>query len=263
MKKYLEKIFNIFIMVVVICGIGLVFLAIPASEISSLEKQTNNIRLEALEMLTNRKPVTISKKIEPNFKQIRLSIVEISVGRAGGAGVIIKQDKKYLYVLTAKHVLTCKGRIVVQVTAVDGTKRKVIGIDRKNTYESEVIDLGLIKVPRPKGIYKILDIAKTTPEVGKEIYTIGHPHNIHYAVNRGNVVGYAKRRMKKQCGFANYLVINAPAHTGNSGGPAINKYGQIIGIVVGRDYINKIPYPCIVFVTGLEYIENFLEELKL
>ncbi len=207
---------------------------------------------------------------KPSFLKLRLATVEIKVGKIGGAGTIIKMDDDYLYVLTAQHIVDCKGKITVQATNIEAKKYiKIKNIDRKNVYKNEKLDMALIKVPRPEGKFGSLALSKKKPTIGEKIYTIGHPLNLTYTVNSGIVSNYTKRIFggSKQ----EYMVVSAPAFSGNSGGTCINSFNEIVGIVVGIAYTveegifddNSIYLTHLVFVVTIDKINKFMEDLEI
>lgn len=172
---------------------------------------------------------------KPDFLEMRLACAEVVTGKAGGAGTIIEIDDDYLYVLTAKHVVNRKGEVQVQVTDANSKKFiRVRNIDRKNVYMSDKVDMAIVTVPKPKGEYIKLRIAKKNPTIGTKIYTIGHPLGLHYTVNTGIVSNY--RNWKCEGELARYMMTSAPAYSGNSGGGCLNALNEVVGIVVGIAY---------------------------
>jgi len=175
----------------------------------------------------------------PDMKALKLATVEIKVGTAGGSGVIIREDKEYLYVLTAKHVVIDSGQVDMKVTPEEGKGVIIRNIPRKNVIMDEIVDLALIKVQKPKTmknkrLFQCINISRQRPMVGSQVYTIGHPMGVYYSVNEGIVSTYTQ---KAYLGMnTELMMISAPAAPGNSGGPAINKFGELIGIVVGVIY---------------------------
>lgn len=202
---------------------------------------------------------------KPDFKSLKLSTVEVKVGRAGGAGNIIDQDEEYLYIISARHVIDAdrKGKIQVKVTNTNNEKF-IIKVPRKDVKVDRLVDVGLIKVKKPKGEFKSLSLCKESPGVGTKIYTIGHPIGFHYTVNVGIVSNYVKRKWMD--GHEMYMLISAPSFSGNSGGATINCNNELVGIVVGVMYVGKKSKPMYLYhltiATNLEHISRFLDELK-
>lgn len=202
----------------------------------------------------------------PDWKKMKLSIIEIKIGKQGGTGVIYKQDKDYLYALTAKHILKLKGRVNVRIHTIKEVGITIKNISRKNIDYSKIVDLGIIKIPKPKGYFATLSLAikSKAPTLGTTIYIIGHPYNFHYNLSEGIVGNYVVRKYRKEKVL--YMLITAPTYRGNSGGPVIVQ-NEIVGIVTGIQYLNRRNYTeylhTMAFAVSLEDIHKFLNETKL
>jgi len=206
---------------------------------------------------------------KPEIIKLRLATVEVKVGKSGGTGTIIKVDENYLYILTAKHIVDCKGKVGVQVT--DDKKHKfikILNISRDNVYSDKYVDMAIIKAPRPEGSFTALDVAEDRPRIGTQIYTMGHPIGLYYTVNDGIVSNYTAKVFGNN--KRKYMMISAPAFSGNSGGACINSYTEIVGVVVGISYIkqegfftdNKFYLPHLAFAVNADDINKFVEEIN-
>jgi S1-C subfamily serine protease len=171
----------------------------------------------------------------PNFNKIITSTVEIRVGMVGGAGIITKIDKDFFYILTAKHVVECKGQIDIQVNDSKGKLIRINNIPRENVFQDTEVDLALIKVAKIKGNFNYIPLSKTKLKVGDDIYTIGHPAGMHYTINKGIVSNYSKRVFGGNRKY--YVMLSVPSWCGNSGGAVFNSKNELVGIVVGIMYV--------------------------
>ena len=72
---------------------------------------------------------------------------------------------------------------------------------------------------------KPLTLAKETPAIGESIYTLGHPLGDEYTISSGIVSGY-----NFDSGIPK-MQITAPISPGSSGGPVLNQWGEVVGIV--------------------------------
>ena len=205
----------------------------------------------------------------PDYSLIKKATVEIKIGKSGGSGVIIEnnKDKKHLYILTAKHIVLEKGKIIILIHDKNNKRYFIKNISRDNVFKHKKLDLALIKVIAPKGDFEKLKLKNQNPEIGKIVYTIGHPVNMHYTLNRGIVSNYTH---KKFLGIeGEYLLISAPSFNGNSGGAVINYENKLIGIVVGIVYVpinksgsQRIFLPHMTFAVKISDIKDFIEEVK-
>ena len=206
---------------------------------------------------------------KPNIEKIKNATIQIKVGKAGGAGIVIEDNGSFLYALTAKHITERKGKVGVVVINTETNKKIVIkNINRKNIVEHKLVDLALVKIPRPEGKYEVLELAEKEPEVGKTIYTVGHPVGTYYTVNVGIVSNYIKNLFAKRKGT--YMMVSAPSIFGNSGGAVVNNKSQVVGICSGIMWLGKNPkkiekaifIPHMTFTIRLNDIKDLMEKIK-
>ncbi len=134
-----------------------------------------------------------------------------------GSGFFISPDG---YAVTNNHVVDHANS--VQVTTADGTiyRRKVVGTDPKT-------DLALIKVDG-KNDFPFVKFADHEPQVGDWVIAVGNPFGLGGTVTAGIVS--ASGRDIGAGPYDDYIQIDAPINKGNSGGPAFDVDGNVIGI---------------------------------
>lgn len=212
----------------------------------------------------------IDKRIDPTseFFKLQLATAQIGVGRSGGAGVIIKDDGEFLYIVTVKHAVTVKGKVMIVIRRKDLKQEIITKIPRKNIYKDKTLDIAIIKIPKPDGNFEVLKLAIKSPPIGQIIYTIGHPLNFHNTINIGIVSNYLKNPLPKRIGI--YMLVSAPSFTGNSGGAVINVNKELVGIASGIMWVGDNPKDTkhttflyhMTFVVRIEDIKNLLESIK-
>ncbi len=140
---------------------------------------------------------------------------EVLVGE--GSGFFISPDG---YAVTNNHVVDHASS--VQVTTDNGTiyKAKVIGTDPKT-------DLALIKVDG-KNDFPYVKFADQAPRIGDWVVAVGNPFGLGGTVTAGIVS--ARGRDIGAGPYDDYIQIDAPINKGNSGGPAFNVDGNVIGV---------------------------------
>lgn len=72
-----------------------------------------------------------------------------------------------------------------------------------------------------------LTLASRKSVIGEEIYVAGNPEGFDGTFSQGIISGFRQ---------GNYIQITAPISHGSSGGPVVNKRGEVIGIVVAADF---------------------------
>jgi serine protease Do len=133
-----------------------------------------------------------------------------------GSGFLISPDG---YAVTNNHVV--EHAKTVEVTTDDGTKypAKVIGTDPKT-------DLALIKISG-KEDFPYVKFADNAPRIGDWVVAVGNPFGLGGTVTAG-IVSANGRDIGS--GPYNYIQIDAPINKGNSGGPAFDTDGNVIGV---------------------------------
>jgi serine protease Do len=134
-----------------------------------------------------------------------------------GSGFFISPDG---YAVTNNHVVDSAKS--VQVTTDDGTiyTAKVVGTDPKS-------DIALIKVDGKKD-FSYVKFADQGPRVGDWVVAVGNPFGLGGTVTAGIVS--ASGRNIGTSSYDDYIQIDAPINKGNSGGPAFDVNGNVIGV---------------------------------
>ena len=134
-----------------------------------------------------------------------------------GSGFFISADG---YAVTNNHVVD--GADKVEVTTDDGKtyKAKVIGTDQRT-------DLALIKVEGGSN-FPFAKLSDTKPRIGDWVLAVGNPFGLGGTVTAGIVS--ASGRDIGNGPYDDFIQIDAPVNKGNSGGPAFNTNGEVIGV---------------------------------
>jgi serine protease Do len=135
-----------------------------------------------------------------------------------GSGFFISEDG---YVVTNNHVVD-KGESMTVITD-DGTEytAKVIGKDEKT-------DLALLKVDAKDKKFTYVKFAEGESRVGDWVVAVGNPFGLGGTVTAGIVS--ARGREIGAGPYDDFIQIDAAVNRGNSGGPAFNLKGEVIGV---------------------------------
>ena len=138
-------------------------------------------------------------------------------GMALGSGFIISADG---YAVTNNHVVQDAEEVSVKTR--DGTeyRAKVIGTDPKT-------DLALIKIDSKK-TFDFVKFAEKEPRVGDWVMAVGNPFGLGGTVTTGIIS--ARGRDIGSGPYDDFLQIDASINKGNSGGPAFNLDGDVVGV---------------------------------
>ena len=161
-------------------------------------------------------PKTRTKPIEDDIQTLLPAVVTVRVGASHGSGFSISRDGQ---VLTNAHVVGAAKQVTVVLSN---------GVEISGTVErlNKARDVALIKVPLR--MPNALPIRAAPSQTLERAFAIGSPLDeaLKSTVTSGIVSGI--RKMKPD----NQLLIQAdvPISPGNSGGPLLDRYGNVIGI---------------------------------
>lgn len=135
-----------------------------------------------------------------------------------GSGFVID---KAGFIVTNNHVIDKAEKITV--TFKDGKKldAKLVGTDSKT-------DLALLKVSASKDLSFVKFGRSQDMRVGDWVVTMGNPFGLSQTATTGIIS--ARHRNIGAGPFDDFLQIDAAINQGNSGGPAFNLHGEVIGV---------------------------------
>jgi S1-C subfamily serine protease len=165
------------------------------------------------------------------YQQILPSLVQIEARRpspagddAGlGAGVIVNRAGA---ILTALHVV--EGADSVRVSFVDGTRSTawIASTDPAN-------DIAVLQPERGPEVI-VPAVLGGGGQVGEEAYAVGHPLGYVGSLSSGVISGLDRSaRGENGTTLRGLIQFDTAVNPGNSGGPLLNRAGQVIGIVTG------------------------------
>jgi S1-C subfamily serine protease len=167
------------------------------------------------------------------YQAIRPSLVFIEteapdesgeVGHGVGSGVVIDDRGD---ILTSLHVVANASDI--QLIFADGTQSsaQVIAEQPEN-------DIAVLRPNQPPALVVPAILGNPNAmHVGDEAFVVGNPLGLYSSMTAGVISGF-DRSFKPQDSdqkLNNLIQIDAAVNPGNSGGPLLNRYGQVIGIV--------------------------------
>jgi serine protease Do len=140
-----------------------------------------------------------------------------------GSGFIIDADG---YVATNHHVVEGADEITVTLPSGVELEARVVGLDPQT-------DLALLKIDPSAADHELMLAAvefgdSDRMRVGDWVLAIGNPFGLGGSATAGIVS--ARGRDIAAGPYDDYLQIDAPINSGNSGGPVFNAAGQVIGI---------------------------------
>jgi S1-C subfamily serine protease len=164
--------------------------------------------------------------IAPLASRVLRSVFTVETENGIGSGFVAWRDGSGTYLVTANHVV--EGQLGTGVT-----------ISRKGaSWSSEISavdpkhDLAVIRIDaRPAGASPLWQNAHgPAPRTGDQLLLVGSPYGLYGTVTTG-IVSRVTRKV---------IQTDAAANPGNSGGPALDKQGRVVGVLVsgGGENIN-------------------------
>jgi serine protease Do len=151
------------------------------------------------------------------FGEGRGGMPQKHVTQSQGSGFIISADG---YVVTNNHVVEKANEVEVALEGGKTLPAKVIGTDKRT-------DLALLKISDGNNL-PYIEWSNTQPRVGDWVIAVGNPFGLGGTVTAGIV---SARGRDIQAGpYDDFLQIDAPVNRGNSGGPAFDNRGGVIGV---------------------------------
>ncbi len=164
------------------------------------------------------------------YQQIRPSLVLVETHGGGddslGSGVIVDDAGD---VLTSLHVVD--GAAQIRLTFADGTQASANVAATQP--EDDIAVLSPAALPA-KVVPAVLGNPGALHE-GDEAFVVGNPFGLYSSMSAGVVSGF-NREFDPPSGkpaLHGLIQIDAAVNPGNSGGPLLNRDGQVVGIVTG------------------------------
>ena len=136
------------------------------------------------------------------------------------------------------------GDVITNYHVLRGADSAIVKTSNNNIYtingviaEDRQADLVMVTTDIPKDSVRYLKVKCKLPKEGETILVIGSPLGLEHTISNGIVssIRYIED-------FGKLIQITAPISSGSSGGPVINKQGEVIGVasfnIVGGQNLN-------------------------
>ncbi|MGL4985631.1 MAG: Do family serine endopeptidase [Treponemataceae bacterium] len=140
-----------------------------------------------------------------------------------GSGVIVKRDKNTFYLLTNNHVVGKATEISVKLYDERVFKGKLVGADERK-------DIALVSFESDDKTIPIATLGDSdSVQTGDIVVAMGTPLGYFSSVTQG-IVSATGRAGSGIGNISDFIQTDAAINQGNSGGPLLNIYGEVIGI---------------------------------
>lgn len=143
-----------------------------------------------------------------------------------GSGVVINESAA---ILTALHVVS--GASDIEVQFADGTQSPAVIFA-----EQPENDIAVLVPENPPDLFLPATMGSlAATRIGDEVYAVGNPLGLTGSMSAGVISGFDRSFTIKDLNqeMDGLIQFDAAVNPGNSGGPLLNRYGQVIGIVTG------------------------------
>lgn len=180
-------------------------------------------------------PPSIAEEDDPKDGALETALSSVLVVKAeertGAAFLCISNE----WVLTSLHVVLGMTEISVRVD-----EEEEIRVDGY-CLADETQDLVFLHLEKPLD-RKPLKLRPELPAVGTVIFAIGNPHDLGNSVSKGIVSGIRRGNQLKKVAKdpmsqiilqddEQWVQFDAPIQPGNSGGPIVDRSGEVVGVV--------------------------------
>jgi S1-C subfamily serine protease len=144
-------------------------------------------------------------------------------GSGVGSGVIVNTEGD---ILTSLHVV--EGAATIKVSYSDGTESPAAIRSADAAHD--------IAVLRPARLPEVVvpAVLGGGAQIGDEVFAVGHPLGLVGSLSAGVVSGLDRSfPLANGRSIGGMIQFDAAVNPGNSGGPLLNRNGQVIGIVTG------------------------------
>ncbi len=144
-----------------------------------------------------------------------------------GSGIVISSDG---YVVTNSHLVNnSKTDYAIKIVTADGKEYSagVVGCDSRT-------DLAVLKMVDAKGLKAATFGDSEKLKLGEDLIIIGNPGGMSFQNSMSKGIVSALNREASTKNMVKYIQTDAAINPGNSGGPAVNIYGQVVGVASAK-----------------------------
>jgi S1-C subfamily serine protease len=190
------------------------------AQVATLERQLSALRGKDSSTAARVQAIqTKQGNLAPLARRVLKSVFTVLAGRELGTGFVGWQDDSSTYLITARHVVANNlGGYVTLQRASGGTwQGEITAEDAKN-------DLAVIRLDgRPAGAAPLWQNPRTAPPAtGDSLLLVGSPYGLSGTVTKGIVSRVTSKLIQ----------TDAAANPGNSGGPAVDRQGHVVGVLL-------------------------------
>lgn len=177
---------------------------------------------------------------EELFAVVAQRTASIKTDSGFGSGVFITDEG---HLLTNHHVVQePSSSIDVTMFAMKNGQLEKSGVSPATiVFEDAGQDIAVLKVAKPAAGQKGLSISKDPPATGMKVFAIGSPGLGDRVLEQSLTEGIISSNQRTIEGVS-WLQHSAAISPGNSGGPLVSQYGEIIGLVTLKSKLENVGF---------------------
>jgi S1-C subfamily serine protease len=190
------------------------------AQVATLQREVNALRSKDSSTAARIQGLQTSQgNLAPLAKRVLESVFTIFSGNELGSGFVAWNDDSSSYLITARHVVehNLGGYVTLKRASGSTWQGEIAAEDAKN-------DLAVIRLDgHPVGAAPLWQAPlRTPPAPGDALLLVGSPYGLSGTVTTGIVSRVTSKLIQ----------TDAAANPGNSGGPALDGKGHVIGVLV-------------------------------
>ncbi len=168
----------------------------------------------------------VYQAILPSLVVVQTDMQGDGDGFGFGSGVVVNADAE---VLTALHII--EGASEIQVAFADGTRTSAAVANVDPERDIAVLTPAVL----PNFVLPATLGSSSAIRVGDEVFAVGNPLGLVGSMSAGVVSGFDRDFMPsgREEPIRGLIQFDAAVNPGNSGGPLLDRRGQVVGIVTG------------------------------
>lgn len=164
-------------------------------------------------------PYSLPELIEKVEQSVVRIVVKNEYGGGIGSGFVVDPSG---VIVTNYHVI--EGAKSAEAQFQDGKKFPIVGVFKAD----HEVDLAILKIDPPEGGLVAINVAESLPSKGINVATFGAPRGLSFTTSEGIVSALRDAATLGQKA-GQYIQTTAAISPGNSGGPLVNMYGEVVG----------------------------------
>ena len=164
-----------------------------------------------------------------NISKIEESLVYIEAvddsSISSGSGFVYKIEDGKNYIITNYHIVEGYSNIQVYTSDKKQVNAGIFRFDKDR-------DIAILEINDELNLKEVKLGDSSKLNIGDEVYAVGTPIDYRYfSTFTKGIVSYLNREIKVDGNTYETIQIDASINNGNSGGPLIDKKGNVVGVV--------------------------------